>query len=86
MSTDFKEILNNIQPLYDEIRSKYSKSYLLGSYWYVGDDLNKWWENCNNIRYFERNRKKIIDILEIILINNKNNKPFVISTLVKLLL
>lgn len=83
---NYNEILSDIQPFYDEITSKYSKSYLKGTYWYVGDSLNVWWDKCNNIRYFEQNKKKIIDILEVILNNNKKNKHFVVTTLIKLLL
>jgi hypothetical protein len=85
-TTNYTKILNDIQPLYDKLYSKFSKSYLQGSPWYVGDDLKKWWEKCNNIRYFKQNRKKIFDILEILLLDDKNNKEFVIFTLNKILL
>lgn len=76
MSTlsEIKEILNFIQPFYDELNSKFSESYLKGSIWYVGKDLNKWWDNCNNIRYFSYNKLKLKFIIEIILLNKKNNR------------
>ena len=70
----FEKLLHDIQPLYNEINSKYSKTYLQGSSWYVGDDLNKWWQNCNNIRYFHLNKQKIIHIIEIIIAYAKNNQ------------
>jgi hypothetical protein len=74
MSTDFNKILNDIQPLYDELNSRYSKSYLQGSSWYVGDDLHKWWKHCNNVRYFPENKQKLVHIIEILLIYKKNKK------------
>jgi hypothetical protein len=61
-----KIILTEIQPLYDKLNSKYSKSYLQGSLWYVGDDLSEWWRKCNNVRYYEENINKIMIIIEII--------------------
>lgn len=75
MSTDFIKILNDIQPLYTELNSGYSKSYLKGSSWYVGDDLQHWWKHCNNVRYFLKNREKLIEIIEILMVykNNKNH-------------
>lgn len=61
-----KIILTEIQPLYDKLNSKYSKSYLQGSLWYVGDDLVEWWRKCNNVRYYEENINKIMIIIEIL--------------------
>lgn len=75
MITDFNKIINDIQPLYEELNSGYSKSYLKGSSWYVGDDLKKWWENCN-VRYFQQNRQKLVDIIEILLIYKNKNTSF----------
>ena len=74
MSTDFIKILSDLQPLYDELNSGYSKSYLQGSSWYVGNDLQNWWKHCNNVRYFLKNREKLIEIIEILMVykNNKN--------------
>ena len=61
MSTmkDFDEIINFVQPYYDELNSQFSESYLKGSIWYVGKDLKNWWKNCNNIRYFAYNKLKL---------------------------
>lgn len=71
---DIKNVLEKIQPMYNELNSKYSKSYLSGSIWYVGEDLLKWWEQCNNIRYCRKNIEKIKVIMQIlILYKNKNN-------------
>ena len=61
---EIKIILTEIQPLYDKLNSKYSKSYLQGSLWYVGDDLLEFWRKCNNIRYYEENVNKIMIIIE----------------------
>ena len=66
---EIKIILNEIQPLYDKLNSKYSKSYLQGSIWYVGHDFLEWWRKCNNVRYYEENINKIIIIIEIIIEN-----------------
>lgn len=63
---EIKIILTEIQPLYDKLNSKYSKSYLQGSLWYVGDDLLEFWRKCNNIRYYEENVNKIMIIIEIL--------------------
>jgi len=71
---EIREMLNFIQPYYDELNSNFSESYLKGSIWYVGKDLNKWWDNCNNIRYFSQNKLKLKCIIEIILLNKKNNR------------
>jgi hypothetical protein len=71
---EIREIINYIQPYYEELNKNYSESYLKGSIWYVGKDLNKWWDNCNNIRYFEYNKFKLKCIIEIILLNKKNNR------------
>ena len=74
MTTDFNKIISDIQPLYNELNSGYSKSYLQGSSWYVGNDLQNWWKHCNNVRYFLKNREKLIEIIEILMVykNNKN--------------
>ena len=67
MEDYIKPILEKIQPQYDELNSRYSKSYLSGSIWYVGDDLLHWWtKECNNIRYFEKNKEKVLVILNIL--------------------
>jgi hypothetical protein len=65
-----KDIILNIQPLYDELNSKYSKSYLKGSIWYVGDDLTEWW-NKQSIRYYDKNIKTLMVIIDILILNKK---------------
>ena len=65
--------LNKLQPHYDNLNARFSKSYLKGSLWYVGDDLLDWWKNCNTIRYFEHNIKKIMVITEILKNDLENN-------------
>lgn len=66
------ETLIKLQPFYDKLNSRFSKSYLKGSLWYVGDDLVYWWKNCNTVRYFEHNIKKIMFITEILKTDMEN--------------
>ena len=67
-----KPILEVIQPYYDELNSRFSSSYLSGSSWYVGNNLVEWWTNCNNIRHFEENKKKVGVIIEILRLDHKD--------------
>ena len=69
---EIEDMLIIIQPLYSEMNSKFSKSYLMGSMWYVGDDLINWWRNCNNIRYYSNNIRKLMFITGVIKIHNEN--------------
>lgn len=69
---EIKNIINYIQPFYDELNSKYSKSYLSGSEWYVGDSLMNWWEKCNTIRYFDVHLRKLRLIVGLIIMYNEN--------------
>jgi len=62
----FENLIKELQPKYDKLNSNYSKSYLKGSIWYVGDDLMKWWNSCNNIRYFRKNKEKLYLIQEFV--------------------
>ena len=66
-----KDIIDNIQPFYTELNSKYSKSYLKGSCWYKGDDLSEWW-NKESIRNYYKNIKTLMYILDILILNKKN--------------
>lgn len=68
---DIKNIIETIQPFYEELNSKYSKSYLKGSCWYVGDNLIEWW-NKANIRNYQQNIRTLIGILDILILNKKN--------------
>ena len=61
-----EKIIERIQPLYDNLNSRYSKSYLSGSCWYLGDDLYEWWvKSCDNVSYKE-NAKKLMGVIYII--------------------
>lgn len=68
-----KKIILDIEPLYNELNKKYSKAYLSGSSWYVGDDLIYWWDNYN-IRYYSKKKEKLKQIIEILIIYQKNKK------------
>ena len=69
---EIEDMINIVQPLYSEMNSKFSKSYLMGSMWYVGDDLLTWWRNCNNIRYYSNNIRKFMLIVGVIKIHCEN--------------
>lgn len=71
---EIRNILNKIQPYYSELCSQYSKSYLTGSLFYLGDDLIYWWDRCDKIRYYRKNIKKIMYVIYIIMTNKKNQK------------
>jgi len=72
-------ILNKIQPHYSELCSKYSKSYLSGSMFYLGDDLIDWWEKCDRLRYFRKNINKIMYVIYIIMENKRYLKEQLIQ-------
>ena len=67
LAVEIENIIKDIQPHYTKLNSRYSKSYLSGSIWYVGDDLTIWWKRCNTIRYFRYHLNKLLVILEIII-------------------
>jgi hypothetical protein len=71
---DIRNIIVEIQPHYERLNSRYSKAYLQGSDWYVGDDLVYWWDRCNNIGYYRYNIAKLIYILYTIQKDFKNIK------------
>jgi hypothetical protein len=66
MNKNIIENINKLQPYYDKLCNKFSQSYLQGSIWYVGNNLESWWINSNNIRYFKENIRKLKVIIEII--------------------
>jgi hypothetical protein len=68
---DIKNIIETIQPFYEQLNVKYSKSYLKGSCWYVGDSLMEWW-NKASIRNYQQNIRTLIGILDILILNKKN--------------
>jgi hypothetical protein len=61
-----------VQPYYNNLISRFSKSYLSGSDYYIGDNLLEWWNNYN-IRYYKEKKKKLEYVIEIILLDKKNN-------------
>ena len=69
-NNDIEKIIIKLQPYYDKINSRYSKSYLSGSIWYVGDDLLKWWRHCNTVRYYNENLIILKNICEILILDN----------------
>lgn len=69
--TDHKKMqkyLPLIQPYYDRLISRFSKSYLTGSDYYIGDNLLSWWNNYNVKKYTEKKRK-LEYIIQIILLD-----------------
>ncbi len=61
-----EDLIKRIQPDYSLYISKFSKSYLKGSVWYVGDDLMEWWRKCNTVRYYDKFRMQLECIDEIL--------------------
>ena len=70
---EIEEMILKIQPHYENMNNRFSKSYLKGSSWYVGDNLLEWWRKCNNIRYFSYNIQKLRYIVLIVETDLKNN-------------
>jgi hypothetical protein len=71
--TDHQKIqkyLPLVQPYYNKLISSFSKSYLSGSEYYVGDNLLDWWNNYN-IRYYKKKKKKLEYVIEMILLDKK---------------
>jgi hypothetical protein len=67
IDTDYcEDLIRRIQSDYSLYISKFSKSYLKGSVWYVGDDLMEWWRKCNTVRYYEKFRMQLECIDEIL--------------------
>ena len=62
-----------LQPSYHKLISSFSKAYLSGSSFYVGDNLLDWWNNYN-IRYYKKKKQKLEHIIEIIQLDKKNNR------------
>jgi len=60
-----EELIKKIQPKYTLYISKFSKSYLKGSLWYLGDDLMEWWRKSNTVRYYEQCKNQL-ECIEII--------------------
>lgn len=58
--------LNKYDPLYITYISQFSKAYLQGSPFYVGDSLNEWWMKCGKVYEFKKNLKKLRGICEFL--------------------
>ncbi len=71
LPNNITELIIKLQPYYDNLNKNYSKSYLSGSSWYVGDDLLKWWEmNC--LTKYRKSLLKLRYITWILMEHNKN--------------
>lgn len=57
-----------VQPYYNNLISRFSKSYLSGSDYYIGDNLLEWWNNYN-IRYYKEKKQKLEYVIEMILLD-----------------
>ena len=66
-----QQYLPLLQPYYNNLISRFSKSYLSGSEYYVGDNLLEWWNNYN-IRYYKEKKKKLEYVIEMILLDNNS--------------
>lgn len=71
-----EEICIKIQPLYEDYIFNYSKSYLQGAKWYIGENVLEWWKNANNIRYFTYNKLKLLYIIKLLKIHNENKLKY----------
>ena len=69
---DIQNYLQLLQPHYDALISRFSKSYLSGSDYYIGDNLLNWWNNYSVKRYNDK-KKKLEYIIEIILLDKEKN-------------
>ena len=64
---DIQNYLQSLQPHYEELILRFSKSYLSGSDYYIGDNLLNWWNNYN-VKHYNDKKKKLEYIIEIILL------------------
>ena len=64
----FKKYIDNDWELlkyeYTKLCNKFSKGYLLGSYWYIGEDIDKYLREEPYFGIFNKKILLIIDILE----------------------
>ena len=67
-----QKYLQILQPSYDRLISRFSKSYLSGSDYYIGDNLLNWWNNYN-VKLYNEKKKKLEYVIEIILLDKENN-------------
>lgn len=69
-----EKIIEKIQPHYDILNSGFSKSYLSGSCWYVGDSIKYWWDRCDKIYNFRKNINKLREIVCYIKMHYENQQ------------
>jgi len=69
---NIQKYLQLLQPSYDSLISRFSKSYLSGSDYYIGDNLLNWWNNYN-VKLYNEKKKKLEYIIEIILLDKEKN-------------
>ena len=78
-TNEIEKIIAQIQPYYSRLNSRYSKSYLKGSCWYVGDNLLEWWKKCNTVRYYSESILILKNICEILIFDINNKKILLIN-------
>ena len=62
------DLVKKCEPIYRKLHSSFSKSYLSGSDWYVGDSLSLWWSQRQlEPLKFKENKNKLEYICEIVL-------------------
>jgi len=69
---NMQKYLQLLQPSYDRLISRFSKSYLSGTDYYIGDNLLNWWNNYN-VKLYNEKKKKLEYVIEIILLDKENN-------------
>jgi len=69
----FSELVVVLNPYYKKLNSKYSKSYVSGSSWYVGDDLEEWWTKVCIFSIYLKKKQKLFEIINILLIEDQEN-------------
>jgi|LakMenEpi03Aug12_release.lakeMendotaPanAssembly.Ray.scaffolds.fasta_scaffold2162537_2 hypothetical protein len=71
---NFLELVSILNPYYKKLNSKYSKSYVSGSIWYVGDDLVEWWTKICIFSLYLKKKQKLFEIIDILLKEDVNNE------------
>ena len=79
MNIEIDNIISKIQPHYDKLNSRFSKSYLSGSCWYVGDSIKYWWDRCDKIYNFTKNINKLRGIVYFIKLDYENRKKLLVT-------
>ena len=71
---NFLELVSILNPYYKKLNSKYSKSYVSGSIWYVGDDLVEWGTKICIFSLYLKKKQKLFEIIDILLKEDVNNE------------